>query len=32
MSTNAENLSPAADERTTIDVVNARLFDASRRI
>lgn len=29
MSTHAENLNPAVSERTTIDIVNARLFDAS---
>ena len=29
MSTHAENLSPSTNERTTIDIVNVRLFDAS---
>ena len=29
MPTHAENLSPPANERTTIDIVNVRLFDAS---
>ena len=29
MSTQTENLNPAVSERTTIDIVNTRLFDAS---